>query len=155
LPAYKTLKRQRVEGYEMKAYIMQVIPADEHPDYLQVIGEDADYLHIIDDNFSPFHDEPGYSELDDVESYNELEFQQQQQSYRSHIEDESAYQDIGGDEPNHLQFVDNNFDHEQTFNDEQNQAANTSEHPLNFTADLAELRLVAKYKYLKIESLLT
>lgn len=132
----KTLKALRVESYEMTAHIMPIVSADEHPDYLQVIGEDADHLHTIDDNFSTINDEPGYSELDDVESsYNELE--SQQDNSRSHIEDGSTCQDNAGDEPAY-QVVNDDSDYEQILYNEQNQAqvTNTSEQPLDITADL-------------------
>lgn len=115
---------QHAESHEMIENV-QIVAADEHPDYLQVIDQSANYLHIIDDNVGTVNYEPGFNTLDDVESQSEFNFQRQ--SYYSFIEDGNANQGITSDEARYLPIVDSGSDYDHSLSTDRSQAQHSNE----------------------------
>lgn len=112
-------------------------------EYLHAIDNNADYLHIIDDNHSNVSDETGCSGPNHAKSCSATGLQQQ--VYDPLIQDECAYEEIAGNNPDYLQVAGNNSNYDQSYYNEQNHvpARSTSEASFNVTADSHGLQQVA------------
>lgn len=114
---------QHAESHDIEN--LQIVAADETPDYLQIIDQSANYLHIIDDNVGTVNDEPGFNTLGDVES--QREFNSQRQGYYSLIEDGNANQGVVSDEARYLQIVDSGSDYDHSLSNDRSQAQHSNE----------------------------